>query len=89
MRLGYVVIDCIRPAVWTRSDVDICYRQNVFLYAKSSELYRYPELQDFYLKHRDATILDVVHPEMWISRLVQHQNAFNQMQAELARLNRA
>ena len=89
MRLGYVVIDCIRPAVWWNNNIDACRKQNTLIYAKSSELYRYPELQEFYLKHRDATILDIVHPKMWISRLMQFQNAFNQMQAELARLNRA
>ena len=70
-------------------NIDTCRKQNPLIYAKSSELYRYPELQEFYLKHRDATILDVVHPETWIGRLMEVQNAFNQMQAELARLNRA
>lgn len=79
LRLGYVGIDCIRPAVWYDKRVDTCRKQNPLIYAKSSELYRYPELQEFYLKHRDATIFDVVHPEMWIGRLSEFQNAYTQL----------
>lgn len=79
LRLGYVVVDCIRPQIWTRDDVDFCYTQNILLYAKSSELYRYPELQDFYLKHRDEIFLDAVHPKIWINKLVGFQNAYNQL----------
>lgn len=88
LRFGYVAIDCIRPKIWTTNDVSFWYRQNIFIYAKSTELYLYPELQEFYLKHRDATIFDAVHPEMWISRLIEVQKTFNQMQAELIRVNR-
>lgn len=65
LRFGYVAVDCIRPKIWTNETVEICYRQNVFIYAKSTKLYRYPELQAYYLKHRDAHIFDVVHPELW------------------------
>ena len=79
LRLGYVAVDCIRPQIWTRDDVELWYRQNILLYAKSSELYRYPELQDFYLKHRDGTFLDAVHPKIWIGRIVGFQNAYNQL----------
>ena len=64
LRFNYVAVDCIRPQVWTRNDIVAHYRQNILIYVKSSELYRYPELQEFYLKHRDATILDAVHPEL-------------------------
>ena len=83
-RLGYVAIDCIRPKVWEDTALDIHYRQNIFMYVKSSELYRYPELQEFYLKHRDAIIFDAVHPQMWISRLLVFQNAYANLQKQLA-----
>ena len=79
LRLGYVGIDCIRPSVWNNGNVEFWYRQNIFLYVKSTELYRYPELQDFYLKHRDGMIFNVVHPEMWISKIVNFQNSYNQL----------
>ena len=79
LRLGYVGIDCIRPQIWRNLDAGLCYRQNIFIYVKDTELYRYPELQEFYLKHRDATIFNAVHPEMWINKLVEFQNAYNQL----------
>ena len=79
-RFGYVAIDCVRPEVWKRADVEFWYSQNIFIYAKSSELYRYPELQEFYLKHRGAKIFDAVHPTTWINRLVGFQNAYNQLE---------
>ena len=79
LRFGYVGIDCVRPSVWNNVNASMHYRQNILIYAKSSELYRYPELQEFYLKHRDATIFNAVHPEMWINKLVEFQNAYNQL----------
>ena len=66
LRLGYV-------GIWAH------YCQNTFIYVKSSELYRYPELHDFYLKHRDTTIYDLVHP---ITFLVQ-VNEFNRFRQEV------
>ena len=47
LRLGYVGIDCLRPQIWGNNQVEPCYRQNILVYAKSSELYRYPELQKY------------------------------------------
>ncbi|MBR0289464.1 MAG: hypothetical protein IJQ82_10830 [Selenomonadaceae bacterium] len=79
LRFGYVGIDCIRPSVWNNGNAAIHYRQNILIYAKGSELYRYPELQEFYLKHRDATIFNAVHPEMWIIKFLEFQNAYNQL----------
>lgn len=65
LRFGYVAVDCLRPKIWTNEAVEISRRQNTFIYAKSTELYRYPELQAHYLKYRDAQIFDVVHPKLW------------------------
>ena len=81
---GYVVVDCIRPKVWLNDGVPhICYRQNVFIYAKSTELYRYPELQDYYLRHRDATILNLVHPRYYIGNILQFKKFYQQVQEYL------
>ncbi len=85
LRLGYVGIDCIRPAVWENSELDTCRKQNPFIYAKSSELYRYPELQEFYLKHRDGTIFDAVHPELYVMKIMEFQNFYRQVQKYLAK----
>ncbi len=73
LQWGYVGIDCVRPRIWDNNNVEWWYRQNTFIYVKSSELYHYPELQDFYIKHRDATIFDAVHPRRWFSKLRQLQ----------------
>lgn len=87
LRLGYVGIDCIRPQIWHNRQVEFWYRQNTLVYAKSTELYRYPELQKYYLEHRDGTIYDVVHPEGWINKLIQFQNFYQQVQVQLATQN--
>lgn len=83
LRQNYVCIDCIRPQIWNNKNIDVIYRQNMFIYAKSSELYRYPELQEYYLKHKENQILDAVHPEIWIGRLIGFQNFYNQVRAQL------
>lgn len=85
LRLGYVVIDYIRPKIWN-AQLPPWRRANTLIFVKRSELYRYPELQEFYLKHRDGTILDAVHPELWVVRLVNFQNAYNQLQAAYVQL---
>lgn len=79
LKFGYVCIDCIRPIIWEDNRIDVRRKQNPFIYVKSSELYRYPELQEFYLKHRDVTVPDIIHPQMWINKLVEFQNAYNQL----------
>ena len=83
LRQGYVAIDCIRPQIWNNKQIEFWYRQNIFIYAKSSELYRYPALQEYYLKHRENQILDAVHPELWIRHLISFQNFYNKVQAQL------
>ena len=62
LRLGYIAADCIRPKVWDNDAVEVCHRQNIFIYVKRTELHRYPALQDFCLKHHDSTIFNAVHP---------------------------
>ena len=79
LRLGYVAVDCIRPQIWENTHLPPWRCQNTFIYIKSSELYRYPELQEFYLKHRDVIVYDIVHPRLWIKTLVEFQNAYNQL----------
>ena len=82
-RRGYVTVDCIRPKIWANPAVELWYCQNILLYAKSTELYRYPELQEFYLRHRDATICDKVHPALYANVVLNFQNFYQQVQAYL------
>jgi SAM-dependent methyltransferase len=56
---GYVLVDAIRPLVWTRSEILPFYRQNVVLFAS----------EDFLTAHQALTRaheapLSVVHPEL-------------------------
>lgn len=80
LRLGYVGIDCIRPEIWDNDSAEICHRQNIFIYVKSTELYRYPELQEFYLNHRDGIILDAVHPSFYLGKIMELKNFCQQVQ---------
>ena len=82
---GYVTIDCIRPKIWTNSAVEMWYRQNILLYVKSTELYRYPELQEFYLRHRDTTICDKVHPALYANIVRNFKNFYQQVQPYLTK----
>ena len=59
-KLGYVVIDCIRPALWDRKDVLSCYKQNDILYVSSRLAHKY--------KSSQKLMLDIVHPEYWEHR---------------------
>lgn len=86
LRLGYVGIDCIRPKIWDNQQIPPWRRQNTLIYANSKELYRYPELQKYYLEHGENIIYDIVHPEMWISRLMHFQNTVQQFNAYLAQI---
>ncbi len=61
LKCGYVGIDCIRPHIWTDRRVVFHYRTNILVYAKSTELYRYPELQKYYLDHKDTFMYDIVN----------------------------
>ena len=86
LKYGYVGIDCIRPKIWENQQVAVWYRQNIFIYADSNELYHYPELQKYYLENRESTIFDAVHPEIWIGRLMHFQNTVQQFNAYLAHI---
>ena len=80
LRFGYVAIDCIRPTIWDDNRIDSRRKQNPFIYVKSTELYRYPELQEFYLKHRDSTNFDVVHPQLWLENIITFRNFYKKVQ---------
>lgn len=54
---GYNVYDSIRPLVWNNDEVDIWYKQNIFLFSKS--ILNLPEPC---FKH-------IIHPELYISQI--------------------
>ena len=77
LHYDYICIDCLRPKIWSDKSLSQHYRQNIFIYVKHSELYRYPELQKFYLEHHDVSILDVVHPQVWLDQLIKFKQIYD------------
>ena len=80
---GYVGIDCIRPQLWYNQNTDFLCKQNMFFYVNRNELYRYPELQDYYLKTKDTAIYDVVHPDLWAAYLINMNKILRTLQNQL------
>lgn len=85
LRHDYVGLDYIRPKIWTNPSVKWWYCQNTLLYIKSAEFYRYPELEEFYFRHRNVTVYDKVHPECYANSVVSFQNFVRQVNAYLNR----
>ena len=83
LKCGYVGIDCIRPQLWYNQNTDFLCKQNMFFYVKRSELYRYPEMQEYYLKNRENTIYDIIHPDLWMCLLSNFQNAAEKFQTQI------
>ena len=59
---NYVALDCIRLKVWDNEQVDVRYRQNLMLYVKEIALAQYPLLFEYYAKHREYMVSNMVHP---------------------------
>lgn len=87
LQFGYVGIDCVRPKIWNNRNVDSWYRQNILIYADSKKLYRYPELQKYHLEHGEDILYDVVHPEIWLNRLIDFHNMTKNFQEYLKKLD--
>ncbi|MBA4373073.1 MAG: hypothetical protein C0402_09475, partial [Thermodesulfovibrio sp.] len=61
---GYVVIDCIRPAVWDNAKIAWWYRQNTFLFIRRDHLECHPELKIISAKWMGFP-LRLVHPDLF------------------------
>ena len=75
----YVCVDCLRPQIWSNNSISQHYRQNVFLYVQTQQLYRYPELQKYYLEHSDNITFDVIHPKVWVDMLLQFKQIYTSL----------
>lgn len=58
---GYEVVDCIRPLIWNDRSVAVCYRQNMFLYARPDWLDKHERLKAA-RERTDPQWLSFVHP---------------------------
>jgi hypothetical protein len=64
----YVAIDCLRARLWNHRDVQVCYRQNILIYAARAHLASVPQLAREHERTADNP-LSIVHPEMFTQRL--------------------
>lgn len=56
---GYVMLDVVRPAIWNNPEVDVWYRQNIFVYVKNVE-----DVQ------RDSRMqMAEIHPDLWLAKM--------------------
>ena len=60
---GYVVVDAIRPRIWSNHSVAFWYRQNALLFARPEAISANPSLTRERERTRNA-MLAVVHPEL-------------------------
>ena len=65
---GYRPIDSIRPAVWTRNDVEWWYAQNTLLFATDDAIAARSALRPF-ADRTDAERLSVVHPRHYLGKI--------------------
>lgn len=64
---GYVVVDALRPRIWTNDKVEDFYRQDLLIFVRESQLPEFPELR----RARETTregMLSVVHPRVYVGR---------------------
>ncbi len=61
---GFQRIDCMRAPFWRNQRIDLCYRNNMFVFADSSALECFPKLGALSVSCR-GTVADIVHPERY------------------------
>ena len=80
-----LLFDAIRPKIWLEENVDVWYRQNLFVFAKQNEL----NITD------RAVQMAEIHPELWrikieaLKRLSEEVTGFDQGKAGILRSFRA
>lgn len=81
---GYDVIDCLRPRLWGRLDVDWWYQQNMLLFAERAHLAATPGLAAAAARHPNRPALAMVHPGLYQAVLdwgVEQERALWQLRA--------
>src|SRR5205085_7165879 len=62
----YVAIDCLRPHLWNKAEVDVCYAQNAVLLAREDALAAFPALSGFYASGPPRAL---VHPALYLGHV--------------------
>jgi hypothetical protein len=69
----YVSVDFIRNKIWLNGKIELWYRQNIVLYVKKNTLWE----KDLLKKNIPInTVLDFVHPDVYLSKNVENLSAF-------------
>jgi len=80
-QMGYILADAIRPLIWNDGNVDVWYRQNIFLYVKENKI---PLLEQ-------RVQMAEIHPALWkakveaLARISDEANGFDQGNAGISR----
>ncbi len=65
---GYQPVDYLRPRIWDNNDVEVCYRQNMLLFANKQALAANPQLEEA-CRNTNHRQLSIIHPELYQPRL--------------------
>lgn len=57
---GFVMCDCLRSVFWNDERIDMCYRQNMFLYCKAA---LQKDIKEKFITEKN--IIDIIHPDYW------------------------
>lgn len=75
---GYGFYDVLRPIFWDNKDIDIWYRQNMFLVLKESKKY----IVKAFVDNNSKKLLNFVHPEIFESHL-QNSDRLQKLRIEM------
>lgn len=64
---NYILIDAIRPKIFTNKKCCYFYAQESFIYINKNKIREFPLLSKYI---RDDVLLDIVHPELFMNQIV-------------------
>lgn len=71
---GYVLIDAIRPEIYTNKKCCYFYAQESFIYMNEEKLDKYPILEKMIC---DKILIDIVHPELFLNQIIKPSHEWN------------
>jgi SAM-dependent methyltransferase len=81
---NFVVIDCLRSAIWQNENVEWWYKQNLLVFVEKDSLGKYPELQKVYAEN--AVPPRLVHPELLMHHVSRSKGKLVRSALKLQRL---
>lgn len=81
---GYLVVDSLRPRIWSDEQVEFFYAQNALLFVDGDQIARYPALQVEEQRRRGEP-LSRVHPRRWMNALDPTQQPLRSLARALGR----